>query len=126
MHEMGIANSILEAVRAESRRYPDARLAKVGVRIGELAAIDREALEFCFEVLARDTDLDGLLLEIEICPRRHCCRHCRTEFTVHNYDFECPDCHSTASDCISGDELQLAYLEVEDHEPSAAGTKSSK
>lgn len=126
MHEMGIANSILEAVRNEARRYPDAHPTKVGVRVGELAAIDPEALSFCFEVLARDTDLDGLRLEIEVCPRRHRCRQCRSEFTVSNYDFECPECHSMVSDCISGDELQLAYLEVEDREPSTAGTKSSK
>jgi len=38
MHEMGIANSVLEAVRTEAARYPGAQPRKVALRIGELAA----------------------------------------------------------------------------------------
>lgn len=67
MHEMGIANSILEAVATEMRRHPGSRASKVGVRIGELAAIDSESLRFCFEALLRDSDLEGLQLQIELC-----------------------------------------------------------
>jgi hydrogenase nickel incorporation protein HypA/HybF len=126
VHEMGIANSILEAVRKEARKHPAARATKVGIRIGELAAIDAEALKFCFEVLSRDTELDGLQLEIELCPRRHRCGHCDQIFIVREYDCRCPECHNLAAECISGDELELAYVEVEENEPSAVGTKSSQ
>jgi len=125
MHEMGIADSILEAVRTEMVRCPESRATRVGVRIGELAAIDAESLRFCFDALKRDTDLAGLELEIEVCPRRHRCKLCRTEFTVRDYDFECPQCHGLASECLSGDQLDLAYVEVETHEPSTAGAQSS-
>ena len=126
MHEMGIANSILEAARTEAQKYVRARATKVGVRIGELAAIDSEALRFCFEVLARDTELDGLQLEIERCPRRHRCEDCNTTFIVRDYDCRCPKCHQIAAECISGDELELAYVEVEEDEPSAIGAESSQ
>ena len=44
MHEMGIANSVLEAVRAERLRFPASHISKVGVRIGELAGVDPDAL----------------------------------------------------------------------------------
>lgn len=125
MHEMGIANSILEAVSAELQLHPDVRPIKVGVRIGELAAIDEDALRFCFEALARDTDLADVKLEVELCPRRHRCRKCASDFTVRAYDFQCPQCHEVSTECITGEELELAYLEVEEHEPSAAATKSS-
>jgi hydrogenase nickel incorporation protein HypA/HybF len=125
MHEMGIANSIMDAVRTEMLRYPDSRAERVGVRIGELAAVDPESLQFCFEALTRETDLDGLELEIEYCPRRHRCRECQQEYMVRDYDLACPACESTLSDCIGGDELELGYLEVEEYEPSAAGTQST-
>ena len=49
MHEMGIANSVIEAVRTEAARYPGSSPRKVGLRIGELAAVDPESLRFCFE-----------------------------------------------------------------------------
>jgi len=81
MHEMGVANSILEAVHKELHHYPGHRATKVGVRIGEFAGVDPESLEFCFEALVKGTDLEPLDLAIEW--RR-------------------------------GDELDLAYLELDD------------
>jgi hydrogenase nickel incorporation protein HypA/HybF len=126
VHEMGIANSILEAVEKEASRYAGTRARKVGVRIGELAAIDAESLKFCFEVLARDTILDGLQLEIELCPRRHHCSDCECTFIVRDYDCRCPQCNQIAMECIGGDELELAYVEVEENEPSAVGKESSQ
>ena len=125
MHEMGIANSILDAVRTEARRYPGTQPMKVGVRLGELAAIDPESLRFCFDALISESDLEALLLEIEWKVRRHRCRACSQEFEVRDYNFECPDCHAVDSECIAGDELELAYVEVEEYEPCAVGTQNS-
>jgi hydrogenase nickel incorporation protein HypA/HybF len=114
MHELSIATSILEAVRKERRRLNDARITKVGVRIGELAGVDPEALNFSFEILVKGTDLEPLALDIEFLPRRHTCSECRHEFTVADYQFDCPACGSQATRCIGGDELELSYLEVEE------------
>jgi Zn finger protein HypA/HybF involved in hydrogenase expression len=47
MHELGIAESVLEIVRAEVARHPGTRPAKVALRIGELAAVEPSSLEFC-------------------------------------------------------------------------------
>lgn len=65
MHEMGIASSILDAVRVEAARHPGAQLRKVAVRIGELTAVDPSARQFCFEALIRETELQSLELEID-------------------------------------------------------------
>ena len=51
MHELGIANSLLEAVRTEAARHPGAVVRKVGVTVGELAGVDPEALAFGFEAI---------------------------------------------------------------------------
>ena len=125
MHEMGIANSILEAVGKELHRYPGSWPVKVGVRIGELAAVDPDALRFCFDALTKDTEWEALALEIEFRPRRHRCRGCNQEFDVKDYAYQCPQCGELSTECIGGEELDLAFLEVEEHEPSAVGAKSS-
>jgi len=114
MHELSIANSILEAVRKERERLNGARVTKVGVRIGELAGVDPEALTFGFEVLVKDTDLEPLALEIESTLRRHECPQCKQVFTVVDYKLDCPACGATPTRSIGGDELELAYLEVEE------------
>jgi len=126
MHEMGIANSVLDAVRTEVARYPGTYAAKVCVRIGEVAAVDQDAFRFCFEAMTRDTDLESLELEIEFCPRRHRCTLCAQECVVRDYEVRCPQCASLDTACISGDELELAYLEVEEYGASPAGTKSTQ
>lgn len=65
MHELGIANSILDAVRKELRLYPGYRAAKIGVRIGEYAGVDTESLRFCFDAIVKDSPLAPLELGIE-------------------------------------------------------------
>jgi hydrogenase nickel incorporation protein HypA/HybF len=116
MHEIGIANSILDAVRTEAARHLGAEPRKVAVRIGELAAVDADALRFCFEALTRNTELESLDLEIELCPRLQRCSACAAEFVVTDYEFRCPECGGERTECISGDQLELAYLEMEEHE----------
>lgn len=64
MHEMGIANSILDAADAEAALYPGHRTAKVGIVIGEYAGVDTESLRFCFEVLGKERQ-PSVDLEIE-------------------------------------------------------------
>jgi hydrogenase nickel incorporation protein HypA/HybF len=71
------------------------------VRIGEMTAVDEEALRFCFEAISRETDLESLKLEVEICPRRHRCLVCGQEFAVNNYDFRCSQCASLETQCLA-------------------------
>jgi hydrogenase nickel incorporation protein HypA/HybF len=126
VHEMSIANSVLEAVRKEAARYPGSRPSRVGLRIGELAGIDCDSLRFCFEALVKDSDLEPLELAIEACPLQYRCRQCAQQFRVREYDLHCPACGSEAVDFVSGDELDMAYLEVGEDEPCTVGKKSSE
>ena len=65
MHEMGIANSVLEAVHKEMHRYPGRRAVKVGLRIGEYAGVDPESLRFCFDSMVKGSEWEPLELGIE-------------------------------------------------------------
>ena len=118
MHEMSIANSILEAVRKEAATRGGVRVSKVGVRVGELAAVDPEALRFCFEAMVQGSDLEPLALEIEHCPRRHQCRKCGCTFAAEMEGLPCPECGGVDSFVAGGDELDIPYMEVE----NGAGT----
>ena len=113
MHEMGIANSVLDAIRLETRRFPGGHIYKVGLRIGELAGVDPDAMSFCFETLVRGTELEPLALEIEFCPRRYQCRCCEHSYAAAGEDSACPECGMADLQFLGGDELEFAYLEVE-------------
>ncbi len=114
MHEIGIAASILETVEAEASRRPDSQIVAVGLRIGELSNIDKDALMFAFDALTRNTPWDKLKFEIDWRVRRQKCLTCAEEYSVENYQLDCPKCGGNATTCISGTELDIAYLEVEE------------
>jgi hydrogenase nickel incorporation protein HypA/HybF len=114
LHEVGIASSILETLVVEARRRPDSQIIAVGLRIGELSNIDKDALSFAFNALTRNTAWQNLKIEIEWRPRRQKCLACSEEFSVKDYQLDCPNCGETSTACISGLELDIAYMEVED------------
>lgn len=126
MHELGIANSIVEGVAKEVQRRAGCRPTKVGVRIGELAGVDPDALQFAFEALTAGTEWQKLQLNIEFRSLRARCRDCDWQFEVHDFRLECPACFSANGECIGGDELEFAYLEVEEDEPCTTGRKGSE
>ena len=47
MHELALAESILDAVDRELQAYPRATPVRVGVKVGVMAAVDVDALRFC-------------------------------------------------------------------------------
>jgi hydrogenase nickel incorporation protein HypA/HybF len=114
MHEIGIADAIIEASVAEAARRPGAKLVRVGVRVGVLAGVDGEALKFAFAALTKGTDLDAVGFEIKGCPRRSRCGDCGLEFGSAMYSEPCPGCGSESAVLVGGEELDLEYVELDE------------
>ncbi|MGD1092947.1 MAG: hydrogenase maturation nickel metallochaperone HypA [Bryobacteraceae bacterium] len=96
MHEMGIANSVLESAHKVQHRYPGQKISKIGLRIGEFAGVDIESLRFCFDAIVKSEKLAPITLEIESC---------------------------SVAQQWRGDELEIAYLELE--EPAEMAVKTT-
>jgi hydrogenase nickel incorporation protein HypA/HybF len=114
MHEIGIAASVLDAVRSEVALRDRARAITVGLRIGELSGVDPESLRFGFDALVKDSDLEPLRLEVEYVARTQQCLDCELVFAADRYTLECPACASLRGHCVTGDELDIAYIELEE------------
>ena len=122
MHEMSIVEALLEAVqrarvdalRRESRVHSDGRVLAVHVRVGGLRQVVPETLQFCYEAATRDTSLAGSRLEIERVPATARCRECRAEFAVEDNWFECPRCQTVGAELLTGQELDLTSIELEE------------
>jgi hydrogenase nickel incorporation protein HypA/HybF len=113
MHELSIADTIVNTVLEEMKKRNIASVTTVGLRIGFLTDVVPEALQFGFEVLIADTPLAGTRLKIERIPVKGVCRACHDSFEVEDFVFVCPACYSTDIEMTQGDELDIAYLEVE-------------
>lgn len=90
------------------------KLNAIGLRVGVLAGVLPDALEFCFGAVTKDTDLDGCKLAIEHLPLIAECTDCNRSFEVERFFFACPECGSGAVKVTQGYELEIAYLEVDD------------
>lgn len=114
MHELTIANSIVAHVKKEVERQDLPPVKAIIVRVGVLSDVVPEALEFNFDVIKADTPFSQTKLVIETVPLKGKCQKCDHEFSVENYAFFCPICNSGQITVTQGEELDIAYLEVEE------------
>lgn len=114
MHELSIAQDVLQII-AQYVPSPDhGRVRSVRMRIGALAGVMTESLRFCFAVASEGTAADGAQLEIEAVPGRARCRACQDIFQPRDCILICPRCHGNCVDLVAGNELQVLELEVEE------------
>jgi hydrogenase nickel incorporation protein HypA/HybF len=125
MHELSIANAILDAVRIEAQKHSCSHVTKVCVRVGALSGVEPEALSFGFTALVLGTDLAPLALEIEQVPRRQRCPNCDLTFEGAEEDLACPRCGRIETELAGGDELNIAYLEIDSPESEVPSPKSN-
>ncbi|KYZ76881.1 hydrogenase expression protein HypC [Anaerosporomusa subterranea] len=114
MHEMAIAASVLDIVLETAAAAQANRVVKVKLLIGEMAGVSGEALRFCFDSITEGTLAAGAALCIDLAPLIGCCRECGSTFPVSEARFICPACSSLVVDVLSGQELRVENIEVED------------
>ena len=116
MHELGIAQSILETARRESAVRQGVAVHTIGLRIGILSGVLPDALSFGFDAMTAGTDMETCQLAIDMVPARGACRDCGMAFEVEEFLFVCPECHSGKVDTLQGFEMEIAYLEIDEPE----------
>lgn len=114
MHEMSIAQNIIEIVTDTVKEHPNARVEKVVVDVGVLTAVVPESLEFCYTAIIAGTPLENSRIEIHTIPVRVKCHQCQEESSLDSFIFECPNCGSSKLTELSGRELNIRHIEVEE------------
>jgi len=119
MHELSIAQNIVDIIGqyVPAERSGDVRL--VRIRVGPLAGIVADSLDFCFGAIVGGTQFENARLDIEQTPVQSRCTACNLVFAVEGAAFLCPGCGSADLALISGTELQVVEIELSD--PQAEG-----
>jgi hydrogenase nickel incorporation protein HypA/HybF len=117
MHEMGIAMQVVEIAAASIPEHlKHSRVQCVHVKIGKLSSVVPDSLRFCFDVVSRDSAIAGARLVIEEIPVTARCKSCDHQWTITGPAFSCPQCGSGTIELISGQELDIASIELEEDE----------
>jgi hydrogenase nickel incorporation protein HypA/HybF len=109
VHELSVAQAIADSVR----RHADGQhVQRASVRIGHLRQVVPDALTFAWEMLTEGTEMDGCELEIEHVPAVVACSACGSETELDWPVLVCATCGSTAVELLSGEEFQLATIDI--------------
>jgi hydrogenase nickel incorporation protein HypA/HybF len=108
MHELGIANGIVEIC---AEHAGDARVIRVRLEIGRLWAVMPDAVRFCFDVCARNTAVEGAALEIVETQGLALCRNCGRAVPLESLVGRCA-CGSADLRVIAGEELKIREMEI--------------
>jgi hydrogenase nickel incorporation protein HypA/HybF len=113
MHELSIAENIIEISEARARAENARSIRLIKLRLGEFTSVVREALEFSFEVARKGTLAQEASLEIENVPVVVRCATCGTPAApAKDMCFICPFCGDGLR-IVSGDEMQVEYIELD-------------
>ena len=121
MHELSIVSSIVETVTETLAALPDAqkgaRVLEVRLRVGALASVIPESLEFCWGIASEGTPLQGSRLVINMLPVVMHCEKCGRDVELDGVQsFRCPNCGEPCADLRQGRELEIESIEIDEAE----------
>jgi len=120
MHELSIAQDILDIVFSNVPADEYENVAEIKVKIGEMAGVVPESLEFCFKAIASETQLANATLIIDKIPFILKCNSCNITSSNEMGIRICPDCGSSDTRIISGTELEVTEVELRTKHEEAA------
>ncbi len=90
---------------------------EVRLRVGALASVIPESLEFCWGIVSEGTPLEGSRLVVDVLPVVVHCAPCGQDATLDGMQsFRCPRCGELCAEIRQGRELEIDSIEIDDGE----------
>jgi hydrogenase nickel incorporation protein HypA/HybF len=112
MHEMSLAESVLQIIEDAAREQHFRSVKRVTLEIGRLSCVEPEALRFCFASVMHGTLAAEAELEMVEVPGQGCCEICAAEFPLESRYDACPVCGEFRVRVTGGDAMRVRELEV--------------
>lgn len=126
MHEVSVVASLVDAVIRELEKYDVLKVNSVTVTIGDLTNLGEEQMRFAYEIVTRDTILEGSEFIVEHEPIELRCDSCGYEGpakVLTDPDFEthsipilaCPECGGHVQ-VVKGQTCAVKCMDIEEVE----------
>ncbi|MCP4716414.1 MAG: hydrogenase maturation nickel metallochaperone HypA [Deltaproteobacteria bacterium] len=112
MHEMSLVASIIEIIEEYAAKQSFSRVNTISLACGQLACIDKQALEFAFNLQSEGSRAEGAVLNIQFLPARIHCFSCEKTQAVESFPEVCPQC-GKAEIMLTGGTEELKILELD-------------
>ena len=121
MHEVSVISNMVDAILRELDNYKVQRVEEVNIVIGDLTSLGPEQLEFAYEIVTKDTILEGSKLIIEREEVLVKCNECGYEGPAENLESDffdhsipviaCPKCGGGV-DIVAGQACRVRDLNI--------------
>lgn len=112
MHEMSLAESLLEIIQESAHSQNFQRVRSVTLEIGKLSAVEPNAMRFCFDSVTHGTLAEGAILEIIETAGTGVCLACGANVEMKEQYGLCSECGSPRLQITSGNQMRLKDLVV--------------
>ena len=116
MHEMSLAQSIVEIVENTAEANNTRKVSKVKLIVGELAGGELPARLLGLKFASQETHMDGADIQIERPQGTAWCMMCQKTVPLHRRGDACPECGSYQLSINGGTEFRVSELELGDDE----------
>ena len=119
MHELSVCLSLLEEVKRIARQNGAGSVTRIIVKIGPLSGVEPDLLRNAYPLAAAGTVAEDAELDIEIAGIIVSCSQCGGESPATANKLLCAHCGDFRTKLVSGDEMVLQSLELDDIEQAS-------
>lgn len=116
MHELSITQSVLDIALDHAEQNGAKHISRIVLTIGAMTMVVGDCVRFYFDTISKGTLAEGAELEIIDVPMRVKCSQCNKVYESEDPIFICPECQVISSEIISGKELDVTSIIIEDGE----------
>jgi hydrogenase nickel incorporation protein HypA/HybF len=113
MHEVGIAQSLLDIAIENCTKQGYNGIESIKIKIGKASGVMPDSILFSFDAMKIGTIAEKASLAIDEVPVSGFCNDCKSNFTVEEaYAISCPNCGHFSLRIDTGRELNIYEMEV--------------
>lgn len=112
MHEMSIAQSIVELAEEQARSRRSSVVEELELEIGRLAGVELQTLDFALESAVKGSMLEHATIVRCIIDGEGQCAECGHIFPMNALFASCPECNSWYVKIIKGRELRVKSIVI--------------
>ena len=121
MHELSVCLSLLREVERIARGNSAGRVTRIAVTVGPLSGVEPDLLQNAWPLAAAGTLAEDAELRIDVAGIVVKCSQCGAESPAKANRLLCGDCGDYRTSLVTGDEMVLQSLELDDIADATAG-----
>jgi len=115
MHEVALAKNLVDIIDKTAADHGARQVVSATLELGALSCVEPAALEFAYEIVSRGTAAEGSELRIRQMPVIVQCPTCNTRGPGDLEALGCPACGASPVRVLSGREMRLVSIDVEEN-----------